>query len=127
MTLGGTVFVTVCAVLLALCLRGQQKDIAVLLSMAAVILVFAFTGDRVRAAVGTLTAMAEGRPWSYVGKVMCKALGITVLSRIAADICTQAGETVLAGQIETAGAVEITLLALPLAVQLLEIAGSLLS
>lgn len=127
MTLGGTVFVTVCAVLLALCLRGQQKDIAVLLSMAAVILVFAFTGDRVRAAVDTLTEIAESSTWSDVGKVMCKALGITMLSRIAADICTQAGETALAGQIETAGAVEITLLALPLAVQLLEIAGSLLS
>lgn len=127
MTLGGTVFVTVCAVLLALCLRGQQKDIAVLLSMAAVTLVFAFTGDRVRAAVDTLTEIAESSTWSDVGKVMCKALGITMLSRIAADICTQAGETALAGQIETAGAVEITLLALPLAVQLLEIAGSLLS
>lgn len=127
MTLGGTVFVTVCAVLFALCLRGQQKDIAVLLSMAAVILVFAFTGDRVRAAVDTLTEIAESSTWSDVGKVMCKALGITMLSRIAADICTQAGETALAGQIETAGAVEITLLALPLAVQLLEIAGSLLS
>lgn len=127
MTLGETVFVTVCAVLLALCLRGQQRDIAVLLSMAAVILVFAFTGDRVRAAVDTLTEIAESSTWSDVGKVMCKALGITMLSRIAADICTQAGETALAGQIETAGAVEITLLALPLAVQLLEIAGSLLS
>ena len=80
-----------------------------------------------RAAVDTLTEIAESSTWSDVGKVMCKALGITMLSRIAADICTQAGETALAGQIETAGAVEITLLALPLAVQLLEIAGSLLS
>lgn len=127
MTLGGTVFVTLCAVLLALCLRGQQEDLAVLLSMAAVIVVFTFTGDRVREAVIMLSKMAEGRTWSDVGKIMFKALGVTALSRITSDICTQAGETALAGQIEIAGAVEITLLSLPLAVQLLEIAGSLLS
>ncbi len=127
MTLGGTVFVTVSAVLLAVCLRGQQKDMAVLLSMAAVIVVFAFTGQRVGEAILVLSQIAEGRTWSAVGKIMFKALGITALSRITSDICTQAGETSLAGQVEIAGAVEITLLALPLATKLLEIAGSFLS
>ena len=115
-----------CAVLLALCLRGQQKDLAVLLSMAAIILVFTFTGERVREAVSTLTKIAEGCSWSAVGKVMLKALGITAISRITSDICIQAGENALAGQVETAGAVEIVLLSLPLAVEILDVAGSLL-
>lgn len=118
---------TLSAVLLAVCLRGQQKDMAVLLSMAAVIVVFAFTGQRVGEAILVLSQIAEGRTWSAVGKIMFKALGITALSRITSDICTQAGETSLAGQVEIAGAVEITLLALPLATKLLEIAGSFLS
>ena len=126
MTLGGTVFVILCAVLLALCLRGQQKDFAGLLSMAAIILVFTLTGERVREAVGTLVKIAEGRSWSAVGKVMLKALGITAVSRITSDICIQAGENALAGQVETAGAVEIVLLSLPLAVEILDVAGSLL-
>lgn len=127
MTLGGTVFVTVSAVLLAVCLRGQQKDMAVLLSMAAIIVVFAFTGQRVGEAILVLSQIAEGRTWSDVGKIMFKALGITALSRITSDICMQAGETSLAGQVEIAGAVEITLLTLPLVTKLLEIAGSFLS
>ena len=89
MTLGETVFVILCAVLLALCLRGQQKDFAVLLSMAAIILVFTLTGERVREAVGTLVKIAEGRSWSAAGKVMLKALGITAISRITSDSTTQ--------------------------------------
>ena len=127
MTLLDTVFVTISAVLLALFLRGQQKDLAVLLSMAALIVIFTFTGGRIKDAVVTLSEIAENSNWSDVGKVMLKGLGITALSRIASDLCTQTGETALAGQIETAGAVEITLLSLPLAARLLEIAGSFLS
>lgn len=115
------------ATLLALCLRGQQKDIATLLSIAAIILVFALTGERIREAVAALTKLAEGRTWSAVGKVLMKALGITAISRITSDICIQAGENALAGQLETAAAVEITLLSLPLALEILDIAGSLLS
>ena len=127
MRMGGTVFVILSATLLALCLRGQQKDIATLLSIAAIILVFALTGERIREAVTALTKLADGRTWSAVGKVLMKALGITAISRITSDICTQAGENALAGQLETAAAVEITLLSLPLALEILDIAGSLLS
>lgn len=127
MTLQGTVFITLSAVILALCLRGQQKDLAVSLSMAAVIVVFTVTGGRIKEAMAVLSQIAEKSRWSDIGKVMFKALGITVLSRITSDLCTQAGETALAGQAETAGAVEITLLALPLAVRLLEIAGGFLA
>jgi stage III sporulation protein AD len=94
--------------------------------MAVIILVFTLTGERVREAVGMLVKIAEGRSWSAVGKVMLKALGITAVSRITSDICIQAGENALAGQVETAGAVEIVLLSLPLAVEILDVAGSLL-
>lgn len=118
---------TLCAVLLAVCLRGQQKDLASLLSVAAVIVVFTISAERVREAISFLTHMAENHTWSEIGKILIKALGISALSRITADICTQAGESTLAGQIEIAGALEITLLSLPLATQLLEIAGGLLS
>ena len=82
MRMGGTVFVILSASLLALCLRGQQKDIATLLSIAAIILVFALTGERIREAVAALTKLAEGRTWSAVGKVLMKALGITAISRL---------------------------------------------
>jgi hypothetical protein len=48
------------------------------------------------------------------------------VSRITSGICIQAGENALAGQVATAGAVEIVLLSLPLAVEILDVAGSLL-
>ena len=127
MTLMNTAFVTLTAVLFALCLRGQQKDIAALLGMAAVIVLFAVTGERIRDAVTVLARMADNSAWSDIAKVMFKAFGITALVRITSDICTQAGEATIAGQVEMLGAVEITLLALPLASRLLEIAESLLS
>ncbi len=57
--------------------------------------------------------------------VMIKALGVTVLCRICADVCRDCGEPTLAGGVESAGKLTLVLLALPMISRLAEHAISL--
>lgn len=123
----GILFVAMAAVFFALYLRGQQKEMAVLIGVAAVIVIFTFTSNRIREAVETLADIARNSTYSDIAAVLFKALGIAALVRIASDICSEAGEGTLATQIETLGKVEITLLSLPLVIRLLDIADQFLS
>lgn len=115
------------AVCFVLCLRSQQKEMASLVGVAAVILMFTVTGGRIREAAAVLTDMVQNSAYSDVVSVLFKALGIAALVRVASDICTEAGEGTLASQIEIMGKVEITLLSLPLVMRLLDIADQFLT
>ena len=61
------------------------------------------------------------------GEILLKALGIASAAQITADICRDAGEAAIAGQVEMLGRAEILLLSLPLAMQILTVARDLLS
>ena len=52
---------------------------------------------------------------------LTRALGITYLTSISADICHSGGESAVAGYIEGAGKIELLLVALPLMRELLEL------
>jgi stage III sporulation protein AD len=54
--------------------------------------------------------------------ILLRALGITYLTSISADICRSSGEASVAGYIESAGRVELLLLAVPLFSELFELA-----
>ncbi len=53
-------------------------------------------------------------------KLLLKALGICYLAQFAGDLCRDAGQTSLAGKVELAGKISVVLLALPVAVELVE-------
>ncbi len=57
--------------------------------------------------------------------ILFKALGIGMISQFTAEICRDAGETVLAGRVEFLAKVEIVLLSLPLLRQILSLAKEL--
>ncbi len=62
----------------------------------------------------------------YAG-VLTKALGIALMTHIAAGFCRDCGESSVAGYVELAGKCEILLLSLPLIASLMDTARDLLS
>ncbi len=70
-----------------------------------------------------LTGQLSGQDVSCV----VRAVGIAIVAQIARDICKDAGQGALAGQVELAGRVLILLVALPLFQQLLQIIAGILA
>ena len=93
----------------------------VLLGVCALFFTLMLPGVRETAGfLASLTEAGEGI------SVILKALGISWLTAAAADLCRASGEPSLAGWLETAGRVELTLLSLPLMRELLVLAGGAL-
>ena len=59
-------------------------------------------------------------------QVLAKAAGIALTAQLARDVCKDAGQSALAGQVELAGRVLILLAAMPLLGRLLELVTGLL-
>ena len=55
-------------------------------------------------------------------KIILKSIGIALLTQFTSDICKDSGQSALAGKIEFAGKLLISVLALPLAKSLIEVA-----
>ncbi len=71
---------------------------------------------------GLVAALPDG-----VWPILVKALGIAFLTEVAAGICRDSGEATLASWVETAGKLELLILALPLIERILDTAGELLN
>ena len=63
---------------------------------------------------------------SQYGGVLIKGLGICLISQLACDACTDAGEISLASQAELAGKIAMVLVALPLFDDILDVVVKLL-
>ncbi len=70
--------------------------------------------------LGSTTGIAEGTA------ILCKALGIAVLTQCCANICNECGESSAATGVELAGKLEILILCLPLLNDLLGVAKAML-
>ncbi len=123
----GVLVFSIVTVALFLLLRNQQKEIATVLCIAAAVLLFLYTIGNVSDAIVYLRETANVAGVSEEVGVLVKALGIAAAVQITADICREAGESVVAGQVELAGKAEILVLSLPLLSQLLSLIQGLLS
>lgn len=119
--------VALTAVFLSLYLRAQQKEIAVLTVVSASVILFSFAVTDAGKAVAAIRQAVLDSGVGLEVETLLKALGIAALTQITADICRDVGEGTIAGQVELMGKMEIVLLALPLASQLLTLAKGLLS
>ena len=110
---GGIAMVGVVALLI---LRTQRPEWAPLLRMAVTVVALGLTLSLASTVLGYVTELAnatggldqEGWP------ILLKALGVAVLTEIAASVCRDSGETGLATWVETAGKLEVLLLSFPL-------------
>ena len=78
--------------------------------------------------IGTLRELLStaALPEEY-GAILFKALGICLLTQLAADACKDAGESALASKAELAGKLMLLMLALPLFEKIAQLAASLIN
>lgn len=115
------------AAFLAVLLRQYRPEIAMAIGIVAGVLVVLALLQRLTPALSSLRTLLEGAalPTVYTG-ILFKALGICLLTQLAADTCRDAGETALAAKAEFAGKILLLVLSLPLFEKITSLALSLL-
>lgn len=118
------------AVMLIVVLRRESPDMALVVKMCAGVILAV-------ACIASMTPIIE-----YVGEigesfgadeslsmaieVLLKALGVSILAHVTANICRDAGEGSIAYYVELGARIEILILSLPLLVDIISLAAELL-
>ncbi len=117
----------VVAAVLAVMLRQYKPEYSIILSVAAGVLLLMFVVSAAAPIVDKINEiMDKSAAVSQYGGVLIKALGICLISQMACDACTDAGEVSLASKAELAGKIAMVLVALPLFDDILDVVIKLL-
>ena len=109
-------------VFLALAVKEQRRDIAVLISLATGMFIFFFVIDGVAAVIeGFNDIMDRSGIDSRYFYVIVKITGISYCTQFGAEVCRDAGEGAIASKIELAGKIVIMAMTLPIIKSFLDI------
>lgn len=127
MSLFGICALTVAAAFLALLLRSKQPEQALSLELLAGVLITGLLLTRFRDVFAAAQNWLEAAqlPAEYL-QVFFRAVGVCLLTQLAADTCRDAGEQSMAAKAELAGKCFLLLLALPLFERLLTLVTGLI-
>ncbi len=115
MTIWMIVGVSVVTAVLVLTLRQTHPPFATALGILVGVLLFAVALNASIPAVKSLeTLLSRDSIGEIYGPILTKALGISLLTQTAADVCRDAGETAIAGKVEFGGKVLLLLCSMPL-------------
>lgn len=124
-----TALIVLCIItaLLALSLRGQRPEFAMLLSLGCgVFVLLNLLGQMKRILSGLERVMAGLSGQSDLTGIILKALGICIVAELGSQCCRDAGEAAIAAKVELAAKTALVLMCMPVFTQLLETAGELL-
>ena len=117
----------VVAAVLAVMLRQYKPEYSIVLSVAAGVLLLMFAVSAAAPIVEKINEiMDKSANVSQYGRVLIKGLGICLISQLACDACTDAGEISLASKAKLAGKIAMVLVALPLFDDILDVVVKLL-
>ena len=113
--------------LLALSLRQQRPEYAMLLSLACGLFVLFFLVGKMGNIFSLLQDLMTGLSGqSELTEIVLKALGICIVAELGSQCCRDAGETAIATKVELAAKAALVLMSIPIFQTLLEVAGELL-
>ena len=113
--------------LLALSLRQQRPEYAMLLSLACGLFVLFFLVGKLGNIFSQLQDLMTGLSGqSELTEIVLKALGICIVAELGSQCCRDAGETAIATKVELAAKAALVLMSIPIFQTLLEVAGELL-
>lgn len=124
-----TALIVLCIItaLLALSLRGQRPEFAMLLSLGCgVFVLLNLLGQMKGILSGLERVMAGLSGQSELTGIILKALGICIVAELGSQCCRDAGEAAIAAKVELAAKTALVLMCMPVFTQLLETAGELL-
>ena len=115
--------VVVVAAFLAVLLRQKSPEQSMAVGLLTGVGVMALLLTKAAPSLGAVKELMDSSalPAEY-GQILFKALGICLLTQLAADACRDAGESALAGKAELAGKVGLIMLSLPLFQKIAELA-----
>lgn len=125
-----TALIALCIVtaLLALTLRGQRPEFAMLLSLGCGIFVLlALMGQMKEIMTGLEKIMSGLSEQSDLTAIILKSLGICIVAELGSQCCRDAGETAIAAKVELVAKAALVLMSMPVFTSLMETAGELLS
>lgn len=104
----------VCALLCAV-LKQYKPEYAIVVQLAASVLILLLVASAMGDLINAIRELIDGSgiDTGYL-TLLLKALGVAILTQLAADACRDSGETALSNKVELAGKVTILLLCLPL-------------
>ncbi len=124
-----TALIVLCIItaLLALSLRGQRPEFAMLLSLGCgVFVLLNLLGQMKGILFGLERVMAGLSGQSDLTGIILKALGLCIVAELGSQCCRDAGEAAIAAKVELAAKTALVLMCMPVFTQLLETAGELL-
>ena len=114
---GFALIVTVIAVVL----KKISPEIAVQLTILAVVTIFLLLLDKIKIVIELLQNLADqANINSYYLVIVLKIVGIAYLAEFGAEICRDAGEGALAVKVEMAAKIAVLVLAIPVILAILE-------
>lgn len=125
-----TALIALCIItaLLALTLRGQRPEFAMLLSLGCGIFVLlALMGQMKEIMTGLEKIMSGLSEQSDLTAIILKSLGICIVAELGSQCCRDAGEAAIAAKVELVAKAALVLMSMPVFTSLMETAGELLS
>lgn len=115
------------SLLVIVLLRKHHPEYALIAAVASGGIILIFIGLQLATPLFSLLEMldAYGTPKELKTYIL-KALGICIITKFAADLSTDFGQSSLAGKVEMAGKIALLLLSLPILKNILEVGLSLL-
>ena len=115
------------AALLALSLRGQRPEFAMLISLGCGVFVLFFLIGQIKEISVELKDILSGlSQQSDLTGLILKALGICIVAELGSQCCRDAGENAIAAKVELAAKAALVLMCMPVFSSLLQIVGELL-
>ena len=103
----------IAAVFLALLLKKEKGELALLVGIAASVLIFGYTLSRISFILDFLRELMDTLPVDPALLKALKMLGITYVADFSASVCREAGYGSVAGQIELFAKLSIVALSIP--------------
>lgn len=105
------ILISLLALSLILIVKQIRPEMAMLVSLTTVTIIFIFCIDKIGQVIELLTRLTQssGMPMEFLS-IMLKIIGIAYLTEFGASICKDAGESAIAAKIQFAGKCVIMLL-----------------
>ena len=115
------VIIGIITAILAITVKKQSPDMAVIISIAGSVLIFVTMLPMLSGVINILSSIENqiSIDTAYVITVL-KVIGVAYIAEFGAQICSDAGETSLASKIELSGKVIIMVLSAPIIISMLD-------
>jgi len=116
------VAVGVLAAIIAITIKKQSPEIALLITITATVLIFLMILPQLAMATQLIThigSLADGQA-VYVSLAL-RVVGVAYMTELGASVCHDAGESAIATKIDMAGRIIIMVMALPIVMDILNI------